>query len=216
MTPLYERLARAGLAVTARHEFALGGCHALRAHDLADRPCADVELFTPHPDGVAAAVPVVAAAYRDLGLDATVELAGGSFARLRVRARDGSAAKVKLCVDDRRRPPVRLDIGPVLSADDAVAGAMIALLGRRLAEDFLDVDLVLADGRYRRGDLLRLARRHDREFAAAYFCEALAALRFIPDLAFAPYGLTGAETGALRARYAGWQRELIIAWLSRG
>jgi hypothetical protein len=271
MTPLHERLAIVALTAAARFDFALAGCHALRAHGLGERPSPDMELLTPRVNGVTEAVPAVTGALTAAGFDVIVELAGGSFARMRVRepqepppgggqpgdlassdrladrspieyrcgdsqlgrqcGRPSSAGnppdratvggsgaatstKIKLCVDQRAYPPMPSPLGPVLSADDAVAGTMFALLGRHLAEDFVDVDLVLRSGLYTRDDLLRLALRHDRGFQAAFFCEALAALRFVPDIAFAPYGLTQAEIGALRARFAHWQRELISSWLS--
>lgn len=214
MTPLQQRLTHYALTVVAPHDFALGGCHALRAHRLVDRPCADVELLTPRVSGVSDAVPRLLYAYRRLGYEAAEELSGGSFARLRVGVRGAGSVKVKLCVDHRTAPPVRFDLGPVLAADDAVAGAVVALLGRHLAEDFIDVDQVTRSGRYTRGEVLRLGRRHDPGFRAAYFSEALAALRFIPDLAFFRYGLDATEIGTLRARFAGWQRELITAWLA--
>lgn len=244
MTPLHERLAHLALAAAARFDFALAGCHALRAHGLGERPGPDIELLTPRVDGVTEGLPAISGGLAAAGFEVVVELAGGSFARLRVRAPEeppparrpavvpapdqpaadgpgepaaaGASTRIKLCVEQRVYPPARLPVGPVLSADDAVVGAMFALLGRHLAEDFLDVDLVLGSGHYTKDDLLRLALRHDRDFQAAFFCESLAALRFISDAAFAPYGLTGAETGALRARFAQWQRELIATWLSSG
>lgn len=40
----------------------------------------------------------------------------------------------------RAQPPVQMDIGPVLHADDVMAGKMDALYNRAAARDFLDVD----------------------------------------------------------------------------
>lgn len=214
MNPLHEQLVRVGLAASAPFDFALAGGHALRAHGLSSRACDDIELLTPRVSGVTEALTGVVSAYESAGFAVTIDLAGGSFARLRVRESTDALTKVKLCVDQRAYPPALLEIGPVLSADDAVAGAMVALLGRHHAEDFVDVDLVLRSRHYTRGDLLQLARRHDPGFEVVYFCESLAALRFVSDLAFAPYGLTSVEVGALRDRFAGWQRELVVQWLS--
>jgi hypothetical protein len=216
MIPSHELPTRVALAAAARYDFALAGCHALRAHGLGDRPCVDIELLTPRISGVTAATPMIVSALRRVGCEVTIELSGGSFARLRVRQPGGETVKVKLCVDHRTAPPTHLPIGPVLCADDAVGGAVVALLGRHLAEDFVDVDLILRSGRYARSDLLRLGCLHDPGFTAAHFCEALGAVRFIPDLAFAPYDLTCADVRALRTRYADWQRRLIAGWLSRG
>jgi hypothetical protein len=216
VNPLHERLIRCGLEVAERYQFALAGGHALRAHGLGERPCDDIELLTPRVTGVAEALPGIVAAYvAENGLKLEVELAGGSFARLRILVSNvGTDTKLKLGVDQRVYPAALLDLGPVLSADDAVAGAMVALLGRHLAEDFIDVDHILRSRHYTRADLLDLAGRHDPGFDIAHFCEALDALRSISDLAFAHYGLTTTGVTALRGRFAGWQRELIATWLS--
>jgi predicted nucleotidyltransferase component of viral defense system len=55
-------------------------------------------------------------------------------------------------VDWRKHPPVQLAIGPVLDADDAVANKVCALFGRAEVRDYIDVDAVLASGRYTKAD----------------------------------------------------------------
>lgn len=57
-----------------------------------------------------------------------------------------------------------MDIGPVLHADDVVAGKMSALFTRAEPRDFLDVDAALRTGRYTREQLLKLAERADAGF----------------------------------------------------
>ena len=72
----------------------------------------------------------------------------------------------------RARSPVLLDVGPVLHPDDAVAGKMDALFNRWAPRDFLDVDAILASGRYTPQQLLAVAREHNPGFAPAMFAES--------------------------------------------
>jgi hypothetical protein len=53
-------------------------------------------------------------------------------------------------------------IGPVLHPDDAVANKVCALFGRAEVRDYVDVDAVVASGRYAKEELLDLAADHDR------------------------------------------------------
>jgi hypothetical protein len=89
-----------------------------------------------------------------------------TFARLLVTdpAAGGEPDKVEVAADWRSHEPVTLEIGPVLHADDAVANKMAALNGRALARDFLDIDAILASGRYSRERLLDLAAAADEGF----------------------------------------------------
>lgn len=64
----------------------------------------------------------------------------------------------------------------MLHADDAVANKMAALYGRALPRDFLDVDAILASGRYSRERLLELAAAADDGFDRHMFADALGAL----------------------------------------
>jgi hypothetical protein len=65
---------------------------------------------------------------------------------------------------------------------------MAALYGRALARDFLDIDLILASGRYSRRRLLDLAAAADPGFDLRMFASALGALTQITGAAFAEYG----------------------------
>ena len=90
------------------------------------------------------------------GLVVDVEIRDASFARLSV-ASDSELSKVEMGVDWRQHSPVQLAIGPVLDADDAVANKVCALFGRAEVRDYVDVDAILASGRYTKDDLLALA-----------------------------------------------------------
>jgi hypothetical protein len=85
---------------------------------------------------------------------------------------------------------------------------MAALYGRALARDFLDIDAVLASGRYTRDQLLRLIEAADPDFDRATFADVLGATDQISDAAFAPYGVDSKSVRGLRRRFTEWQKEL--------
>lgn len=101
-----------------------------------------------------------------------------------------------------------LAIGPVLHPDDAVANKMCALYGRALPRDFIDIDAVVASGRYSRARLLELAAAADAGFDPVIFAHALGALAQITDAAFADYDTSPADVAAMRGRFAQWRVEL--------
>jgi hypothetical protein len=209
MDPFHERLARVALQAAASYGFALAGGYAVQAHGFLDRPSADVDLFAEasaefdFPE----AVDTVITAYQRDRLEARTEARSSSFARLIVS--DGTdQARVELGVDWRMNKPVRLAIGPVLHADDAVANKVCALFGRAEIRDYVDVDAILASGRYTDDDLVRLAAEHDPGFDLAWFAEALEAVDRIPDTGFAEYDLDPASAAALRSRMHAWAKKL--------
>jgi hypothetical protein len=209
MDPFHERLARVALEVAASYGFALAGGYAVQAHGFLDRPSADVDLFAEASArfDFSEAVDAVIAAYQRDGLEARAEARSLSFARLSVSSGEGQA-RVELGVDWRKNEPIRLAIGPVLHADDAVANKVCALFGRAEVRDYVDVAAILASGRYSEEALVRLAAEHDPGFDLAWFIEALEAVDRIPDTAFAAYGLAAASASALRARMHAWAKKI--------
>ena len=137
MDPFHERLARVALEVAAAYGFALAGGYAVQAHGFLDRRSADVDLFAEASAefNFSEAVDAVIAAYQRDGLDARTEARSSSFARLSVSG-NKEQARVELGVDWRMNEPIRLAVGPVLHADDAVANKVCALFGRAEIRDF--------------------------------------------------------------------------------
>ena len=206
---LHERLARVALEVTAAYGFALAGGYAVQAHGFLDRPSADVDLFAEASAdfNFSEAVNAVIAAYQRDGLDARTEARSSSFARLSVSGNE-EQARVELGVDWRMNEPIRLAIGPVLHADDAVANKVCALFGRAEIRDYVDVAASLASGRHSDDDLIRLAAEHDPGFDLAWFTEAHRAVDRIPDTGFAEYGLDPVNAAALRSRMHAWAKKI--------
>jgi hypothetical protein len=118
-------------------------------------------------------------------------------------------AKVELGVDWRKNTPIQLSIGPVLHPDDAVANKVCALFGRAEVRDYIDVDAILASGRYAEDQLLNLAAEHDPGFDLSWFAEALEAIDRLPDSSFRTYGLSEEDVFALKERMRSWARRMI-------
>lgn len=209
MDPFHERLARVALDAAGAYGFALAGGYAIQAHGFLNRMSSDVDIFASSRAefDFAQAVDAVIEAYRHEGIDVDVEVRGPSFARLNARSSE-EVAKVELGVDWRENEPVRLAVGPVLHADDAVANKICALFGRAEVRDFVDAAAILTSGRYTDDELIALAVDHDPGFDRSWFAEALAAIDRLPDSLFQPYGLGPAEVSALRERMNGWASKI--------
>ncbi len=134
-----------------------------------------------------------------------------TFARLEVRDADqpDRPFKVELAANWRAQPPVLMDIGPVLHADDVVAGKMSALYTRAEPRDFLDVDAAITTGRYSPEQLCDLAEQADAGFDRQVLAEVFALLARYPDRRFSAYGRTQEDIDALRARFATWRAALM-------
>ena len=207
MDDFHEQLARLALARVGGAGFCLAGGYAVQVHGILDRPSEDIDLFTTAEAAghFAQAVADVVAAYREAELTVSILDEHAGFARLAVSdARSGAASKVELAIDWRAHPPVILDIGPVLHADDAVANKVNALNSRAQARDYIDVDADVRSGRYSESDLLRLAVEHDPGFQSELFAGALRAVRRLPQAEFTAYGLSTGEATALAARMTEW------------
>ena len=99
----------------------------------------------------------------------------------------------------------------MLHPDDAVANKVCALFGRAEVRDYVDVDAILASGRYTRDELISLAASHDPRFDPLWFAEALAAIDRLPARLFEPYGLTSDEVASLKERMRYWAHAIKIA-----
>jgi hypothetical protein len=212
MEPRHERIAKIALTAGAQYGLALAGGYAVQMHGIGNRLSGDVDLFTTwqHRDEFRELTSAVVSALTAAGYATSVILSGETFARLIVTdPLDGREEKLELAADWRAHDPVRLDVGPVLHPDDAVANKVCALFGRALPRDFLDVDATLISGRYTRDQLLELAATADGGFDPLIFADALGALTQITDAAFAEYGTDPQVITEMRHRFAEWRRQLI-------
>ena len=115
----------------------------------------------------------------------------------------------------RALPPVLMEIGPVLHADDVVAGKMSALYTRAEPRDFLDVDAAITSGRYTRERLCELAEQADGGFDRRILADLFAMLERYPDRRLAAYGADPDHIAGLRARFAAWRVDLLTDGLPR-
>jgi hypothetical protein len=213
MEKRHRKIAEIALSAAGRFSLALAGGYAIRAHGIGSRPSGDVDLFMDwsRRSDFDDAVREVTNALNEAGMNVYVIARGETFARLMVTGQAGEddPDKLEMAADWRAHEPVMLEIGPVLHADDAVANKMAALYGRALPRDFLDIDAVLASGRYTRERLLELAVAADPGFDLNMFASALGVLAQVTDAAFAEYGVSAEDLDALRHRFAAWRISLL-------
>ena len=117
---------------------------------------------------------------------------------------------MELRVDWRKHKPIRLAVGPVLHADDAVANKVCGLFGRAEVRDYVDVAAILASGRYSEKNLVRLAEEHDPGFDLAWFAEALNAVDRLPYTLFASYGLDPQDVPRLTSEGSCGSKPLLV------
>src|SRR3954452_18952388 len=178
--------------------------------------CSDpARTWTCSPTGNAApdfptAVDAVIAAYQTDGLDVDVDLRLDTFARLHVTDPNSpdQQHRVELVANWRARPPVQMDIGPVLHPDDVMAGKMDALYNRAAARDFLDIDAAITRGRYTPDELCALAAAADAGFDSALFAQMFGSIARFDDQDFIDYGFEPRDVAAMRDRFRSWQEQL--------
>lgn len=213
MEQVYLRLAEIGLQVAGQYGFALAGGYAVQVHGILHRPSEDIDLFTAweRRGEFTTAVDAVVGAYREHGYAVEVTQRFDTFARLAVTdpAQPGDTYKVELAANWRALPPVAMAIGPVLHADDVVAGKMSALFTRAEPRDFLDVDAAVTSHRYSRERLCELAEQADAGFDRRILADLFRILDRYPDRRFAVYGADVDYMIGLRARFADWRRQLV-------
>jgi Nucleotidyl transferase AbiEii toxin, Type IV TA system len=215
VSEFHHEVALIALRAAGQHGFALGGGNALIAHGVTDRPTEDVDLFTNHDDGVAAAAGAVEDALRAAGFTAERQDKAGGLAEVFYGMSDGLAEWIvtapggremllQLAYFDRDRAPVVMDVGPVLDLPDVVGGKVCALATRAEPRDYVDTAAAL--GRYTVDQLIGFARRLDPGLEDRDFRDAGRMLDRLEDEVFLRYGLTPADVGRMRARLAAWPR----------
>jgi predicted nucleotidyltransferase component of viral defense system len=200
MDEFQERLAALGLAALSNFGFALAGGYALQAHGLVNRLSEDIDLFTDRwdPQDFERAVEAVSRRLQSDQLEFAIVRRGETFARFQVTdPQSGRTGLIDLAADFRHREPVRLEIGPVLSEDDAVASKVAATFSRGEARDYLDLAEVLASQRYGKDELISLAARADAGFSLHMFSDALAGVDRFPDEEFQRYGVSSDKSREL-------------------
>ena len=187
--------------------FVLAGSGAIREHGIIDRPTEDVDLFTADPDPAAfgRAVDRVARDVRRAGYAVEMERRASGFARLRVSAPGGQQFVVDLGVDWRERDPVNLDVGPVLSVEDAIGNKMSALYSRAEPRD---IDAIRRAGVFTDDELVAAAAQRDAGFEIGMFATQLDAVRRITHRDVVSYGVSADDLETVKERTIRWAAQL--------
>jgi Nucleotidyl transferase AbiEii toxin, Type IV TA system len=196
LDPLQHRVAQRALRLPAAGRTALAGGGAMLAHGLVNRPTADIDLFSPDEADVQQLRGELVAALAVDGLEVETEVDTDSFVRLGVEDGSGSRLEVEIAWDARLFPPVRMQVGPVISESELAADKTLALFGRAYARDLVDV-AALVD-RLGASTVLDLAAAKDGGFSIAVFARALEVAARRPDEKFRRLGLGEQETAELR------------------
>lgn len=195
------------LSVIGDDGFALAGASAIREHALTDRPTEDIDLFGMPLTTAEEFARVVQRAETTLsGAGYTVVRARSfaQFARLHLSDGEGDVLDVDLALNWRADPPVHLDVGPVLSERDAIAGKLSAVYSRGEVRDFLDLDAIRTSCRYTDAELLGLGREHDDGFDTAMFAAQLSRVAtFLPSEP-AHYGVSADDFAGVQERLLAW------------
>jgi hypothetical protein len=208
MDPLQKRLARIGLQVIGRRGFVLGGGHAIELHGMGTRPSEDIDLFSPERGSPDAVADDLIDAYLREGLAVTVRLRTADLVQIEVTDTQDQCCMVDPGVFWQARSPVLLEVGPVLHPDDAVAGKMDALFNRWAPRDFLDVDAILASGRYTRHQLMAIGTEHNPGFNPGMFAQSLSCPHRVPDREFTAYGAPPEQIARMRQQFTTWENDL--------
>lgn len=126
---------------------------------MSTRPSEDVDLFSDVRGTPGDVADDMIGAFEAAGLSIATIRRTPDLVQLTVTYPDSYASKVDLGVFWRSRSPVRLEVGPVLHPDDAVAGKMDALFNRWAPRDYLDINAILDSGRYSQQQLMTIATR---------------------------------------------------------
>jgi len=151
METFHQQLARIAFDAGDELGLVLAGGYAVSAHQLTDRPSRDLDFATAAPMNLPDVAARLSAAYQRAGYRIVQVESTSRMARLEVS--DGRRDLLKEAIG----PPVQLEIGPVLTLDDAVGLKMRALHDRAAHRDFIDVYAAATRGGYTPADLERLA-----------------------------------------------------------
>lgn len=207
---LQRAVTRIALEASASSGFALAGSGAIREHGVITRMSQDIDLFTSNTNEstFGAAVERVVDALDAAGYAVEVGRRTQQFARLHVRTADGQQVDIDLGMDWREAEPVTLEVGPVLSIQDAIGNKVSALYSRGEARDFFDVDAIRASGHYTDSQLIDAAAERDPGFDTGMFANQLERVNRLTDEDLKEYGVDAAELAAIKDRLGRWATQL--------
>jgi hypothetical protein len=129
---------------------------------------------------------------------------GQGLAEWIVTTGNGEQTMLQMAYFDRSRPPVVMEVGPVLALEDVAGGKVCALASRVEIRDYSDTARMM--DRYSPGELIGFARRLDPGLTAEDFADAGTQLDSLGDEEFCRYGLSQQDVAALRVKFGAWPR----------
>jgi hypothetical protein len=215
--PLYREIVTLLDPVLGGFGYAIAGGNALRAYGLTSRPTRDINFFSDQTGTVHKLAPEVEAALRAAGffverIDTFSDMADvvpdlADYAAEWTVGRNRRQIMLQLAIRDRNKPPVNLEIGPVLHVDDVIAGKVLAGLTRLEPRDLVDLWYIMrADpGKYTPAYLVALGRTIE----PGYLPHEFATLGYkidedVEDDELGEFGLSREQIEDLRGRFRAW------------
>ncbi len=201
ITQFQAEVARLFFALPEARSFLLAGGLALLAQGMSVRPTEDMDAFTSLPGDVQRASEAFQAAADDHGWRVVMQHSTDTFVRLQVEGSE--ALLVDLALDSPPGLPATMSIlGPTFAPDELAARKLLALFGRAMPRDFVDVYGVTRTRS--RADLISLARSIDPGFDEQVLAIAL---RQITRYSDAQLPIDSTKVGALREFFRDWATE---------
>lgn len=202
VTDFQAGVAQVFFSLPESDSFLLAGGLALLAQGMSSRPTEDMDAFTSKVADVARASAAFQVAARAQGWEIEVLQESDTFVRL------GVAGEHELIVDIALDSPPGLSptmsvLGPTFAPDELTARKLLALYGRALPRDFVDVFRVM---RSRDRDvIMALARDLDAGFDSGALVTAMNQVsRYSDD----QLGIDATEAVQLRDCFRAWSGEL--------
>lgn len=181
LSPLQERVARTFFQLPESQGFALAGGSALVVQGLVDRTTRDLDLFGTDQLAARRAADALQTALEGTGLSCRRVRDHPTFVRLAVD--DGrQSTEVDVCYDHQWRPSVPTPVGPARSPEELAVDKLLALFGRALPRDFVDVYRL--QERYGIEVMLSWAPEKDPGFSTYRLAEALGRMARFPRSEF--------------------------------
>lgn len=203
----HRRLLSDALAAGRPYGLALMGGYAVQAHGIVHRPSQDLDFATEHPAAMAEIIDQIVQALSSRGWQITVIDVAPLKARfLATDPATEATCEVDLLKEVLWRPPLMLDIGPVLDLDDLIGTKVRALGDRGLARDAIDVHA--ARHLYTIPELENLAARRPEEFDLHELHDRLESLEWVSDAEFEAYRMDTTSIAELRHWAQQWLDDL--------
>lgn len=204
ITAFQRRVAATFFALPESDGFLVAGGAALIAAEVVDRPTDDLDLFRSRSGADIPATKdafIKAAIAHSWAVEVSIDTP--EFVRLVITAEDEELA-VDFGVDaDPLLPPTVTFLGPTIDVEDNAGRKILALFGRWMPRDFVDVYAL--SKRYDKQRLIELAAERDAGFDLGFFSQALAQVTSIrPDR----FPIPADDLPAMIAFHLEWAAEL--------